>query len=106
VSNERVRIGRLSFKGRGDTKAKSILTVWRGSNGGYSIAKDKDSEKYPAIGLFDALKAWGMGEAFIDYWPTDPGRGARTNAQTLDGPRTGGGDFGAEDPFDDSGLPF
>jgi hypothetical protein len=106
MSNDRECIGRLKLKMRNEQKAKSILSVWRGSNGGYSITKDKDSEKYPAIGLFDALKAWGMGEAFIDYWPADPGRGARTNAQTLDGPRAGGGDFGTEDPFDDSGLPF
>jgi hypothetical protein len=107
VSNDRVRIGRLSFKGRGDTKARSILTVWRGSNGGYSITKDKHTEQYPAIGLFEALKAWGQGEGYLDWWPAERQAQPREQArpQTVNGPRVDR-DFAAEDEWRDEAPPF
>lgn len=104
MSNDRVRIGRLSFKGRNDAKAKSILTVWRGSNGGYSISKDKHSDQYPAIGLFEALKAWGTGEGFLDFWPADASRGG-SQPRAQGAPQTHAAPSGFDD-WNDADPPF
>jgi hypothetical protein len=110
MANDRVRFGKLSFKGKNDPKAKSVLTVWKGANGGYSITKDKHSDQWPAIGLFDALKSWGMGEGYLDFWLADQPRQTSTpRPQTTQGPRADremDRDFAAEDEFTDDGCPF
>lgn len=105
MSNDRECIGRLKCKMRNEQKARSILSIWKGSNGGYSINKDKDSDKFPAIGLFEALKAWGLGEAFIDYWPADSAR-ATPRPQSINGQRADREEFGSDDGFDDSQIQF
>ena len=45
----------------------SVLSVWKGNYAGtYSISRDKGTDKAPPLGLFDALKAWGKGEAYLN----------------------------------------
>ena len=84
----RTPFGRLKLTK--DGKKYSVLTVWKSDMGGYSISPDKHSEQYPAMGLFDALKAWGQG-AYLDYWLADDGarnapRGGAQTRQRVDGP--------------------
>lgn len=69
-------VGRVKLTMKDGSKF-SVLTVWRGDMGGYSISPDRHTEQYPAMSLFDALKAWSSGHAFLDYWPADNGATSR-----------------------------
>jgi hypothetical protein len=91
-------IGRVKFKHEGVNY--SVITFWRGDKG-ISVSLDKNSDKYPAMNPLIVLKKWANGEGFLNYYPAEQ---QQQRPQTIDGPRTGGGDFGAEDPFGD--LPF
>lgn len=94
-------IGRLKINV--DGKKYSVMTVWRGEQGGYSLALDKDREGYPAMGPIDAMKAWAKG-AYLDYWPERPREDraeprARKRRDPDPDPCNGDG-------FDDSDIPF
>lgn len=60
-------IARISVRRKeGDSyKSYSMLTVWRTKiDGLYNVSLDRGSEKYPAMGLLDALKAVAAGASF------------------------------------------
>lgn len=64
VSNDRRPIARLTL--RRDRVTYGILSIWRGKFAGtYDISREKPSDKRQTIGLFDALKSWGLGEGFL-----------------------------------------
>ena len=90
----------------------SVLSIWAGNYPGtYSIAREKGTEKYPQLGLFDALKSWGKGEAFLnvsiesqrEQRGDSNGYGSRGGNA---GGQGGGDDFGAGDFGDGPDLPF
>lgn len=98
MNTQRKPIARLTF--RRDKITYSILTVWPGKfPGTYDIARDKtdESRKRIAIGLFDALKAWGNGDGYLSF-------SIESQRERRDSPPPGndygGGDFGGGDvPF-------
>ena len=100
------KIASISVK-RGD-KTYSLLTVWSGKYPGtYSIALDKGSEKYPAIGFLDALKAFAAREAFVNLRidsqtekPAESRSGGNYDRAAPSGFGGGGGEFG------DDSIPF
>jgi hypothetical protein len=104
MSNDRECVARLKCKIRNEQKSRSVLSVWKSANGSYSIAKDKDSEKYPAIGLFEALKEWGLGNAFLDFWPADSQRSGGSSRGGGSSQSQGGSTSEFGDDFGD--LPF
>jgi hypothetical protein len=99
--SNRKPVARLVFKTR-DKQSFSILSIWRTDKGhGYSINRDKGSEKYPAIGLFEALKRWGQGDGYLTFWIDDDDQKRSESSQSRD-------DFGGgqADDFGDGGVPF
>ena len=61
---DRKPIARLSM--RRDKQTYGILTIWPGKfPGTYDISRDKGSERYPAIGFLEAVKAWTAGDAYL-----------------------------------------
>ena len=65
MSNDRKPIARITF--RKDRQTYSLISIWPGKfPGTYSISRDKGTDKKPPIALFDALKAWGAGEGYLD----------------------------------------
>jgi hypothetical protein len=99
-------VARVSFTDK-DRKRFDVLSVWSGRfKGSYSVRKAKGNDKYPSIGLFDALKAWGLGDGYIDV--TIESQRERTPEQRSGGsydraPR-GNDDFGGGG--DDPEIPF
>ncbi len=51
-----------------ETKEKfSLLSVWRGNfPGSYSLSLDKGSDKFPALGLLDAIKRFAAGSLYVN----------------------------------------
>ncbi len=95
-------VGRLKINVNG-TKY-SVLTVWRGEQGGYSLSLDKDRQGYPAMGPIEAMKAWAAG-AYLDFWPEKPREESRPARQE----RASGGRQRREPPpdeWDDADPPF
>jgi hypothetical protein len=65
MSNDRKPVARITF--RKDRQKYAIATIWSSQfAGNYGFSFDKPSEKYPAIGLFEALKSLASGVGFID----------------------------------------
>ena len=98
--NTRRPIARLTL--RRDKVTYSILTVWPGRFAGtYDISRDKTDEakKRIAIGLFDALKAWGSGDGYLSL---------SIESEREQRPRRdeSGGGFGGNGNDDDMGIPF
>lgn len=82
-------------------QAYSIFSVWKGNYAGtYSISRDKGTEKAPPLGLFDALKAWGKGEAYLNV-SVESEREPRNGGQRRDPAPVDAGDFN-----DSDGYPF
>lgn len=103
MSNDRRPIARLTL--RKDRVTYGILSIWRGRYAGtYDISREKPSDRRQTIGLFDALKSWGLGEGFLsisiesEREPYQP-RGGQQEPNGFGG----GGDF--DDGFGD-GTPF
>ncbi len=103
-------VGRLKINVNG-TKY-SVLTVWRGEQGGYSLSLDKDRQGYPAMGPIEAMKAWAAG-AYLDYWPERPreqpeptrAQGRQRASQGRAGRQTWES-VGEHPPFDEDDIPF
>lgn len=101
-------VGRLKINVNG-TKY-SVLTVWRGEQGGYSLALDKDRQGYPAMGPIEAMKAWAAG-AYLDYWPERPREDRQEQPAPRRQQREAGRGFGGRSAppprdFDDDDIPF
>lgn len=77
-----------------------VVSVWSGKFAGtYSIRRDKGSDKYPSIGLLDALKAFAAGELYADV--------SIMSERKFDAPRGGGGlSGGSNNSFGDENIPF
>lgn len=104
MSNEqRSALVRLSF--RKDKQTFGILSIWPGKFAGlYDVSRDKDSVKYPTIGLFEALKSWGQGTGYLQL-SIESEREQRGGTQTRTDQPVGGDDFGGGVGFDDE-IPF
>lgn len=88
---------------RRDNTTFAILTVWTGKfPGTYTIGKDKGSEQFPAIGLFDALKSWGQGNGFLNLKIMSESKGGSSRSSNKPSDDYGGSDDG----FDDDDVPF
>lgn len=95
MSSSDTVIARISFTDK-DRKRFDVLSVWSGRfPGSYSVRRAKGSEKFQAIGLFDALKAWGLGDGYLDITiesQREPRGGQRNHDRRGDGDFGGGGD--------------
>ncbi len=105
MSSNRRPIASLTMSRKdGDTwKNFSVLSIWPTDHAGlYSISPDKGNDRYPPIGLIDAIKAFAGGARFS----------IRVNSETT--PRSNGGDRRGNDDYgggsygssDDPDLPF
>lgn len=119
MRNDRKPIAKLTF--RKDNETYSILTIWPGKfPGTYDVSRDKErtsgqGKLFPAMGLFDALKSWGMGVGFLSISvesEREPRSAEQKSGGQYDRPPAktgddfgGGGDFGGDDipfaPFDE-----
>ena len=100
MSSDRKALVRFTFTK--DRVKHGIMTVWSGNYPGtYSLSRDKGSDRFPAIGLFDALKSWGMGSGFIDISVESQ----REQRGGQDRPARGGEDFGSGG-FGNDEVPF
>ena len=100
MSNDRKPLARLSI--RIDKQTHAIATIWPGKfPGTYDISRDKSTEKFPAMGLFDALKAWGGGTGYLGF-------SVESERERRDGgaPRSGGYSAPSGGDFADDDLPF
>lgn len=101
MSNDRKPIAKLTL--RKDNVTHSILTIWPGKfPGTYDISRDKErtnnsGKVFPAMGLFDALKAWGLGQGYLSISVESEREGASKPAQRV----SNTDDFGVADD-----LPF
>lgn len=65
MTDQRRPIIRVTYK-RGD-QTYSVLSVWPGKYAGsYSVSLDKGTDKYPAIGFLDVLKAFAARDGFVN----------------------------------------
>ena len=101
MSDARRPIARLTYsvKGSSGYENYSLLSVWpTDKRGRYDISADKGSDKYPAMSIVDALKA------FVS-------RGGRFGLTVEQGaheaaPRPSGGGFGGGGDFGGEDIPF
>ena len=78
----------------------SILSIWSTDHAGlYSISADKGSDKYPPLGLIDAIKAFASGARMSIRINAESQRSSSGGGYG-GGPSHSGDDFGADDvPF-------
>ena len=97
-------IARLTYsvKGNSGYENYSLISVWPSDKPGrYDISADRGSDKYPAMTLIDALKAFvGRGGRFGLTIEQSAQEAPRAPAASYGG---SGGDFGSGDADD---LPF
>ena len=81
----------------------SVLSIWPTDHAGlYSISPDKGNEKYPPIGIIDAIKAFATGARFSVRVASESQ--PRSNSG---GERRGNDDFGGSyGSSDDPEIPF
>lgn len=107
MSNRPIASLTMSRKVDGAWVNYSVLSVWATENAGlYSISPDKGSEKYPPIGIVDAIKAFASGARFSIRVSSEsqPRNGGGTRRG---GDRRGNDDFGGSyGSSDDPEIPF
>ena len=89
-------IARISVRRKeGDAwKSYSVVTVWSTKHDGlYNVSLDRGNDKYPAMGLLDAIKALAAGAS----WSISTPKGS--SAPVRNDPFSGGA-------FDDQEPPF
>lgn len=95
-------IARISIRRKeGDSwRSYSVLSAWPTKfDGLVNVTLDRGSEKYPAMGLLDAIKAVAAG-ASIEVRTTMPRSGNGGSRQSSDsGYQSGGFDDGGDLPF-------
>ena len=104
MSNRPIASLTVSRKVDGAWVNYSVLSIWETEhNGLYSILADKGSDKYPPMGLIDAIKAFVSGARMsIRVASQTQSRGGRQRQE----PRERNGDFGGGGYGDDPDLPF
>lgn len=64
--SERKPLIRLSYSTK-DKRTFSVLSIWKGGfPGAYTISRDKGSDRFPAMTFGEAVKAWTLGEGFLN----------------------------------------
>lgn len=109
MSTNNMPIARISVRRKeGDTfRSYSVLTAWSSKfDGLFNVTLDKGSEKYPAMGLLDAIKAVASG-ASIEVRMQRPRSPESRSGGSYDRPPPHGG-FGDSTPDDFGGddVPF
>ncbi len=86
----------------------SVLSIWETDHAGlFSVSADKGSEKYPSIGLIDAIKGFASGARFSIRVSRESGGGQRGGGSQGGGDRRGNDDFGGGgSDFGDNDIPF
>jgi hypothetical protein len=65
MSDDRHCVARVTISK--DKQKYNCISVWSTKFPGvYSLSRDKASDKYPAMGLVEAIKAFAAGEIFVD----------------------------------------
>ena len=81
----------------------SVLSIWETDNAGlYSISADRGSEKYPPLGLIDAIKMFAQG-ARMSIRVTSETQPRERREPTSPGASS---DFGGRFDDPDSNIPF